>query len=106
MSILSAFVPSLPDLAARQPITAAAFLVPYSLHYLLAVLAILPHTFNLKVALFPVILWQSWKCAVERDVSVALANTLGFESSARLRHWNFALVVRFQICSSDVVTFP
>lgn len=105
MSILSTYLPSPPDIAARQPITTAAFLVPYSLHYLLAVLAILPQTFNLKVALFPVILWQSWKCAVERDVSVAFANTLGFESSARLRHWNFALVVRFQFLSSNVVTF-
>jgi hypothetical protein len=94
MSFLSAFLPSPPDPAAGQPFTTAAFLVPYSLHYVLAVLAILPHTFILKVALFPIVLWQAWKCAVERDVSVALAHSLGFESSARLRNWDFALAVR------------
>jgi hypothetical protein len=83
----------MPDPTARQPFTTAAFLVPYSLHYVLAVLAILPHTFILKVALFPIVMWQAWKCAVERDVSVALANSinsLGFESSATtgtLRWW-------------------
>jgi hypothetical protein len=95
MTFLTALLSSPPDLAARQPFTTAAFLVPYSLHYVLAVLAILPHTFILKVALFPIVMWQAWKCVVERDVSVALANSLGFESSARLRHWNFALAVRF-----------
>ena len=72
-----------------------AFLIPYSLHYVLAVLAILPHTFILKLAFFPIVMWQAWKCAVERDVSVVMANLLGFESSARLRHWNYTLVVRF-----------
>jgi hypothetical protein len=104
MSFLSAFFPSPPDPTARQPITTVAFLVPYSLHYVLAVLAILPHTFILKVAIFPIVLWQAWKCAVERDVSVVMANSLGFESSARLHHWNFTLVVRFFIEHS--IIFP
>ena len=94
MSFVSAFLPSLPDPAARQPFTTVAFLIPYSLHYVLAVLAILPHTFILKVALFPVVLWQVLKFEVERDVSVTMANSLGFESSVRLRHWNMALAVR------------
>ena len=95
MSFLSAFFSGPPDPAARQPFTIAAFLILYSLYYVLAVLAILPHTFILKLALFPIVLWQAWKCAVERDVSIALANSLGFESTARLRYWNFAFVVRF-----------
>ena len=92
---LSAFLPNAPDPAARQPFSTAAFLVPCSLHYVLAVLAILPHTFILKLALFPIFLWQVWKFTVEQDLSVALANSLGHESSARLRHWNYALAVRF-----------
>src|SRR6266436_6117568 len=96
MSFLSVFLPSPPDAPARQPFTTVALLVPYSLHYVLAVLAILPHTFILKLALFPIVLWQAWKWAVERDVSIAMANSLGFESSARLRHWNLALAVRFR----------
>ena len=95
MSFLSGFLPSPPDAAARQPFTTVALLVPYSLHYVLAVLAILPHTFILKLALFPIVLWQAWKYAVEREVPVAMADSLGFESSAMFRHWNLALAVRF-----------
>src|SRR5580698_751505 len=95
MSFLSSFLPSPPDPAARQPFTTVSLLIPYSLHYVLAVLAILPHTFILKVAFFPIVLWQIWKCAVERDVSVALANSLGFDSPTRHRHWDITLVVRF-----------
>jgi hypothetical protein len=41
MSFRSAFLPSRLDPASRQPFTTAAFLVPYSLYYALAVLAIL-----------------------------------------------------------------
>ena len=95
MSFLSSFLPSPPDPAARQPFTIVALLVPYSLHYVLAVLAILPRTFILKVAIFPILLWQTWKCVTEKDVSVTLANSLGFESSTRIRHWNILLEVRF-----------
>ena len=95
MSFPSAFLPSPPDPASRQPFTNAAFLPLYSLYYVLAVLAILPHTFILKLALLPIILWQAWKCAVVLDLSVGLANLLGIESSARLRYLNFSLVVRF-----------
>ena len=95
MSFPSAFLPSLPDPASRQPFTTAAFLPLYSLHYVLAVLAILPHTSILKLALLPTVLWQAWKCAVGLDLSVGLGNLLGLESSARLRYFNFLFVVRF-----------
>jgi hypothetical protein len=95
MPFPSAFLPSPPDPASRQPFTTAAFLPLYSLHYVLAVLAILPHTFVLKLALLPILLWQAWKCAVGLDLSVGLANLLGIESSARLRYLNFLFVVRF-----------
>jgi len=56
------------------------------------VLAILPHTFILKLALLPILLWQAWNCAVGLDVSVVLANSLGLENSARLHHGNLSLV--------------
>ena len=94
MSFPSAFLPSLPDPASRQPFTTAAFLPLYSLHYVLAVLAILPHTFIPKLALLPIILRQAWRCAVGLDLSAGLANLLGTESSARLRYFNFLFVVR------------
>ena len=95
MSFPSAFIPSPLDPASRQPLTTAVFLPLYSLHYVLAVLAILPHTFIQKIALLPIILWQAWMCAVEFDFSAGLANLLGLESSARLRHFIFTFVVRF-----------
>ena len=84
-----------PDPDSRQPFTTAAFLPLYTCHYVLAVLAILPHTFVLKLAFLPIVLWQVWTCAVGLDFSVGVANWLGFESSARLRHLNFMFVVRF-----------
>jgi hypothetical protein len=95
MSLPSAFFPSPPDAASRQPLTTAAILPLTLLYYVLAVLTILPHTFILKLALLPVILWQAWKCAVGLDLSVGLANLLGIESSAGLRYSNFLFVVRF-----------
>ena len=103
MSFLSAFLPSPPDPDSRQPFTTAAFLPLFSLHYVLAVLAILPHTFIPKLALLPIILWQAWKCAVGLDLSIGLANLFGLESSARLRHFNFMFVVRF--CGRALVPF-
>ncbi|SRR5216684_1913188 len=101
MSSPFAFLPSPPDPAARQPFTTTSLLLPYLVHYVLAVLAILPNTFFLKVAVFPILLWQAWDCAVGRDVSVPMANSLGYENPARLRHMNFAFVVRF----SNTVSF-
>ena len=84
-----------PDPASRQPYTTAASLPLYVSHYVLAVLAILPHTFVFKLALLPIVLWQVWNCAVGFDFSVGVANWLGLESPARLRHLNFMFVVRF-----------
>ena len=95
MSLPSSFLPSPPDPAFRQPFTIAALLPLYSLYHVLAVLAILPHTFILKLALLPILLWQAWECAVGLDFAAGLANLFGLESSARLRHFNFMFVVRF-----------
>ena len=99
-----AFLPNPPDPASRQPFTTATFLPLYSLLYVLAVLAILPRTFILKLALLPIVLWQTWKCAVGLDFSAGLANLFGLESSARLRHFNFMFVVRF--CCRAYSPFP
>jgi hypothetical protein len=104
MSFPSSFLPSPPDPASRQPFTTAAFLPLFSLYYVLAVLAILPHTFILKLALLPILLWQAWQCAVGLDFSAGLANLFGLESSARLRHFNFMFVVRFSW--SSTLSFP
>ena len=62
MSFLSAFLPSPPDPTSSQPFTQTATI--YLFHYVLAVLAILPDTFILKLAILPAILWQAWKIAV------------------------------------------
>jgi hypothetical protein len=51
MSIPSSLFSSPPDPTTRQPF-AAAFLPLYACHYVLSVLAILPHTYILKLA-FP-----------------------------------------------------
>jgi hypothetical protein len=91
---ISAFFPDPPDPTSRQPFTTAAFLPLCACNYILAVLAILPHTYILKLALLPVILWQAWNCAVGLDFSAGLAKSLGRESADRINHWNFAYVVR------------
>jgi hypothetical protein len=94
MALFSAFLPDPPDPASRQPFTTAAFFPLFAGHYVLTVLAILPHTFVLKLALLPVVLWQIWHSAVGLDFGAGMANWLGVESSARLRHFNFMFVVR------------
>ncbi|KAH9978699.1 hypothetical protein BGW80DRAFT_1530441 [Lactifluus volemus] len=55
-----------PDPALRQPSTATAGLPLFSSFYLLAVLAILPNTFLLKLLLLPFIIWQAWKKPLRR----------------------------------------
>ena len=91
----SAFLLSPPDPASRQPFTITAALPLHLLYYVLAVLAILPHTFILKLALLPAVLWQAWKCAVGLDLALGLANSMGLESPTGLRFLNYLFVVRF-----------
>jgi hypothetical protein len=96
MFIPSTLFPISPDPATRQPYTAAATFPLFACHYVLAVLAILPHTYVLRLALAPVVVAQAWNCAVGLDFSAGMAKSLGRhgESAARLNHWNFAYVVR------------
>ena len=63
-------------------------------HYALAVFAILPNTFILKLLLLPFIVWQAWRCAVGLDFSMWLAQLLGRPNTDRLNFWNFGFVVR------------
>ncbi|KAI9450760.1 hypothetical protein F5148DRAFT_574321 [Russula earlei] len=85
--------PPFPDAALREPFTMAAVFPLYSSHYLLAVLAILPHTFIFRLALVPLVLWQAWYCAVRLDISAGLAKSLGRESTDRLNQTNFGYVI-------------
>jgi len=83
-----------PDPAARQPLTIAAILLLYVCHYLLAVLAILSHTYILRLAFVPVGLWQAWYCAVGLDLPAGLAISLGRDGMGRHHRKNYGYVVR------------
>ena len=91
MFILSALPP---DPAARQPLTIAAILLLCACHYLLAVLAILLHTYILRLAFVTVGHWQAWYCAVGLDLPAGLAISLGRDGMGRYHHKNYGYVVR------------
>ena len=84
-----------PDLSLRQPLTLVAILPLLLSYHALAVLTILPNTFVFKLLLLPFILWQAWKCAIEVDCGVPLAQLLGHQGTDRIAFWNFVFVVRF-----------
>jgi hypothetical protein len=99
MFTLSEYLPNPPDPTSRQPFTTSAFLPLWACHYLLAVLAILPHTYTLRLAMVPVMLWQALNCAVGLDFSAGVAKSLGRDVD-RLNHWNFAYGVRIPFLSA------
>jgi hypothetical protein len=105
MFISSAYFLDPPDPTSRQPFTTAAFLPLWACHFLLAVLAILPHTHTLRLAMAPVMLWQAWNCAVGLDFSAGVAKLLGRDSVERLNHWNFAYGVRNPLLSETTTSF-
>ena len=83
----------LPDLSLRQSSVTA--LIPLFLtYYALAVLAILPKTFLLRLLLQPVFLWQAWMCVANVDFSAWLAQSLGLQNADRVIFWNFPFMVR------------
>ena len=84
-----------PDLSLRQPVTLAAIFPLLLGYHALAVLAILPNTYILKLLLLPFVLWQVWKCAIEIDFGAFLAQLLGHQGTDRIAFWNFLFVVRF-----------
>ncbi|KAI0255101.1 hypothetical protein BJV78DRAFT_1120236 [Lactifluus subvellereus] len=85
-------LPNLPDPSLRQPLTLTAVIPLYLCYYAMAVLAILPNTFILKLSLLPFIVWQAWTCAVGLNFSMWLAQSLGLQSADRLNFWNFLFV--------------
>ncbi|KAH9965537.1 hypothetical protein BGW80DRAFT_1344682, partial [Lactifluus volemus] len=82
-----------PDPTLRQPFTTAAFLPLFSSYYALAILAVLPHTFIIRLFFIPYILSEAWYCGVRLNYSAGLARSLGYESADRLNHWNLAYVI-------------
>ncbi|KAH9972134.1 hypothetical protein BGW80DRAFT_1460056 [Lactifluus volemus] len=88
-------LPIPPDPSLRQPLTLSVVLPVYTGHYAMAVLAMLPNTFILKLSLLPFIIWQAWTCAVGFDSSLSIAQWLGYQTADRLVFWNFPFVVRF-----------
>jgi hypothetical protein len=83
-----------PDLSLRQPLTLTAVLPLFLSYHAMAVLAILPNTFIFKLLLLPFVIWQAWKCVIEVDCGVPLAQLLGHQGTDRLALWNFIWVVR------------
>lgn len=86
-------LPDYPDPALRQPLTLTAVAPLFLSYYALAVLAILPNTFILKLSILPFIVWQAWGCAVGLNLSAALTGWLGLQSADRLNLWNGSFVV-------------
>jgi len=95
--ILSAFPP---DLAACQPLTVSAIVPHYACHYLLAVLAILSHTYISRLAFVPVVLRQARYSAVELDLPTGLAKSLVRDSVESLYHkvYGYVVCVSFSKC--------
>jgi hypothetical protein len=82
-----------PDL--REPLTLAG-LTPLLVSYQAqAVLAILPNTFIFRLLLLPYILWQVWRCTVEFDHGVLVAQLLGHQGTDRIAFCRFMFVVRY-----------
>jgi hypothetical protein len=98
-------LPHFPDPSLRQPATIAAAAPVFMGIYALAVLAILPNTFILKLLLLPFIVWQAWICAVGLNFSMGVAKWLGFESDEHFRFYNFQFVVGAIPSSLDIPPF-
>ena len=90
---MPSLLPDYPDPTLRQPLTLTAVTPLFLSYHALAVLAILPNTFILKLSILPFIVWQAWSCAVGLNLSVALAGWFGLQSAEQLNFWNAALVV-------------
>ena len=82
-----------PDL--REPLTLAALTPLVVSYHVQAVLAILPNTFIFKLLLLPYILWQVWKCLVESDYGVLVAQLLRHQGTDRIAFCKFIFVVRY-----------
>jgi hypothetical protein len=94
MNLLSSYIQNLPDASLRKPLTLTDVVPVVLCYYAHAVMAMLPYTFGLRVALLPFTLWLAWNSAVTLDVAQYLSNTLGVASNPlRISHLNFVWVV-------------
>jgi hypothetical protein len=96
---MSFSLPHFPDPAHRQPASLSAVAPLLLSVYTQAVLAILPNTFKLKLALLPFILWQSWSCAVGLNLSMVVARWQGVDNDERYRFWNVEFAVSTISCA-------
>ncbi|KAI0067200.1 hypothetical protein BV25DRAFT_1789320, partial [Artomyces pyxidatus] len=86
-------LPNVPDPGLRQPITVRAVAPLFLCYYAQAVLAILPHTFLLKLALLPLTCWNAWHAAVDYDLAAGAASGLKVPNPERVVCWNYAYVI-------------
>ena len=96
-----AYIPGFPDASLRRALTLTDIIPVILCYYVHAVLAIVPNTYWLRVALLPVTEWFVWNAAVTLDFSKYLASTLGLENPVRVSFLNMAFDV--SVSSS---TFP
>jgi hypothetical protein len=91
---MSSYLPAVPDASLRRPLTLTDVVPVVLCYYAHAVMAMLPHTFWLRVALLPVTIWLAWDKGVTLDFAQYLANTLGLAADhMRITHLNFVWVV-------------
>ena len=88
-----AYLPGFPDASLRRALTLTDIVPVILCYYVHAVLAIVPNTYWLRVALLPVTEWFVWNVAVTLDFSKYLASTLGLENPVRVSFLNMAFDV-------------
>ena len=88
-----AYIPGFPDASLRRALTLTDIVPVILCYYVHAVLAIVPNTYWLRVALLPVTEWFVWNAAVTLDFSKYLAGTLGLENPVRVSFLNMAFDV-------------
>ncbi len=93
MDQIYAYIPSIPDASLRKELTLADLAPVILCYYAHAIMAILPGTFWLRVALLPVSEWLVWNTAVTLDFSQYLASTFGLSNPLRISFLNFMFVV-------------
>jgi len=94
------YLPTLPDPNDRLPFTPLAGLPFFSCYYIFAVLAILPNTFLVKLALLPVIAKLGWHISVDYDAAggFAMSNQPAY---VRMVSYNYGNVVRLSVLLNE-----
>src|SRR5882762_693135 len=90
---LTAYLPAMPDPDNRLPFTLLAGLPFFFCYYVFAVLAILPNTFLVKLALLPVVVKLGWHTSVNYDVAKGLATSYSRLDYERIVTYNYGAVV-------------